>query len=283
MSTLRDLLADAAARLAGHVETPRLDAQLLLAHAIGRDRAWLYAWPEASVDAAQAQYFGELLAARLEGRPIAYLTGSREFWSLDLRVTPDTLIPRPETEQLVEIALTLPLPRSARVLDMGTGSGAIALALHSERPDWRITALERSADALEVARSNALTLGAGTIDWRLSDWFEALTAGERFDLIVANPPYIAPTDPYLERGDLRFEPRSALAAGEQGIADLRRIVSGAPDRLDRGGWLWLEHGFAQGPAVAGLLNRHGFSRVDTRADLAGHDRHSGGQWPAQVR
>lgn len=280
MNTVRALLSRARSRLGGKSAAAAVDAEVLLAHVLGRERSWLYAWPEHIPDADSLETFEQLLSLREQGRPIAYLIGEREFWSLPLKVSPDTLIPRPETEHLIEIALELELPDDARVLDLGTGSGAIALALGSERPAWRITALDRSPAALAVARQNAVRLGLDNISFLHSNWFEALAAGVKFDLILGNPPYVAARDPHLERGDLRFEPPQALVSGPEGLDDIRLIAAAAPAFLRPGGWLWLEHGAGQGARVTELLHSHGFERVTLRRDLAGHERHSGGRLPA---
>lgn len=277
--TIRELLVDAASRLAAGAEDPHLEAQVLLAHALQRDRAWLFAWPEHRPTTDQAAHFADLIRQRMLGRPIAYLTGVREFWSLALHVDPHTLIPRPETEQLVEIALELPLPPAARVLDLGTGSGAIALALARERPQWRITAVDRSAAALAVARGNAQRLGLGRVEFLCSDWFDALPAQATFDLILSNPPYIAAQDPHLARGDLRFEPASALVSGPDGLDAIREIVAAAPRHLTAAGWLWLEHGAEQAEAIAAELSRHAFREVRSTRDLAGLPRHAGALAP----
>lgn len=280
MNRIRELTDTARERLADVADDPLLEVQVLLAHVLGRDRAWLYAWPEYTVPADQCSRFDALLRRRQAGHPIAHLTGRREFWSMPLRVDPATLIPRPETEQLVETVLALDLPDDARVLDLGTGSGAIALALAGERPGWRITALDRSIAALRIATANADERRFANVHWLCSDWFAALERRPLFDLIVSNPPYIAEGDPHLARGDVRFEPRSALVSGGDGLDDIRRIVAAAPVHLAPGGWLWLEHGYDQGDAVSGLLAAGGFSDVATHRDLAGRERHSGGRLPA---
>jgi release factor glutamine methyltransferase len=277
MASVRELLR-AADALPG--DDPRRDAETLLGHCLGRSRAWLYTWPESDVAPEQARTYRDLLARRRDGFPVAYLTGEREFWSLPLAVNPHTLIPRPETETLVEWALALPLPETATVVDLGTGSGAIALAVASEREGWRITAVDRSAAALEVAAANARRNGLDRIEFVESDWFSQL-GGRRFDLLLSNPPYVAPDDEHLRRGDLRFEPPEALVAGQGGLAELTALVTGAPDHLRDNGWLLLEHGCEQGTAVRGLLSGRGFSEVATRRDMAGLERISGGRWRAE--
>jgi len=210
---------------------------------------------------------------------VAYLTGSRAFWSLELKVTPATLIPRPDTETLVEWALErLPPAAALSIADLGTGSGAIALALARERPQCRITATDASAAALAVAQDNAASNQIANVAFRAGRWFAPL-AGERYHLIVSNPPYIPAADPHLGRGDLRFEPRSALAAGPDGLDDIRLLVAGAPHHLTANGWLLLEHGYDQAAAVRTLLLQHGYHEVQTRHDATGHERISGGRAP----
>lgn len=276
--TLAALIDKAAAELAVASPAPRLDAELLLAHALGKERSYLRAYPEKHLDTQALEVFRGLLAARKGGEPIAYLTSKREFWSLPLKVTTATLIPRHETELLVELALQR-IPKSAawRLLDLGTGSGAVALALAHERPRCRITATDLSAPALAVAVENAADLGLANVEFLDGDWFIPL--GKRqFHLIVSNPPYVREGDPHLKMGDVRFEPHSALTAGSDGLRDLSRIIASAPRYLEQGAWILLEHGHDQGPAVRALLSEHGFHDVTTSRDLHGVERASSGLW-----
>jgi release factor glutamine methyltransferase len=239
----------------------------------------LYAHGDAIADAALVACFETLVARRVAGEPVAYLTGRRGFWSFDLTVTPATLIPRVETELLVELALArLPRDREPRIADLGTGSGAIALALAHERPRARVVATDASDAALAVARDNAIALGIDNIDLRRGDWLAALS-GERFDLIASNPPYIASDDPHLGVGDLRHEPAAALASGCDGLDAIRVIVRDAPAHLVTDGWLLLEHGLEQGRAVRDLLHAAGFVDVATEHDLEGRDRVTLGRMP----
>jgi release factor glutamine methyltransferase len=268
---VRQLLAAAAARLGGG-DDARAEAELLLAHALGRSRAWLYAWPEFEPAAAQAAQFERLLEARRRGEPIAYLTGRREFWSLDLAVTPAVLIPRPETELLVELALArMPQDEACTVADLGTGSGAIALALARERRLSRVLATDASADALALARANAQHLGIANVAFAQGDWYAAL-GDARFDLIVSNPPYIEAGDRHLLEGDLRYEPAAALASGGDGLDAIRRIGAHAREHLNAQGWLLLEHGWDQAARVRELLHDHGFGTARSARDAAGHER-----------
>ncbi|MEP0203391.1 MAG: peptide chain release factor N(5)-glutamine methyltransferase [Halioglobus sp.] len=261
-------------------DSARRDTEILLCHCLDKPRSWLYTWPEASVEGPVLSKFNSLLTARSEGQPIAYLTGEREFWSLTLKVNSHTLIPRPETEGLVEWALSLELPSRSNVADLGTGSGAIALALASERPDWHLLAVDSSESALAVARENADTQSLANVELLSSSWFDGL--GERsFDLVVSNPPYVDEHDPHLGQGDVRFEPTSALVAKHKGFADLQAIVNGSRDYLRKGGWLLLEHGYEQAATLRDLLKESGFSDVTSRVDLAGHERVTGGCWHAE--
>lgn len=260
-------------------DSARRDTEILLCHCLGKSRAWLYTWPEKEVARDCARDFEKLLAQRREGVPVAYLTGEREFWSLQLAVSDATLIPRPETEILVSWVLELALPNAASVLDLGTGSGAIALALASERPHWHVTALDVSQEALQVARGNAVRTRLTSVHFVQSDWYQAVI-GQRFNALLANPPYIDGDDPHLALGDVRFEPRSALVSSDSGLEDLGRLVTGAPDQLLDGGWLLLEHGFEQANAVCAMLHDAGFSQVSTRRDMSGQQRITGGRWHA---
>lgn len=277
--SLSALLNTAAHQLAAVSDTPRLEAELLLAAALDRPRVYLHAWPEHTPEPEPAARFADWLERRLRGEPIAYLLGRREFWSLDLEVTPDTLIPRPETELLVELALArLALERPVAVADLGTGSGAIALALALERPRARVVATDRSPAALTVARCNAKRLGIDHVEFREGEWCKPL-AGAWFDLIVSNPPYVATTDPGWRRSELRYEPSEALAAGADGLDALRAIIRHAPDHLQPNGWLLLEHGYDQGAVVPALLRERGFTDVNDHLDSAGLSRASSGRWP----
>jgi|TARA_R110000796_G_scaffold8950_5_gene30801 release factor glutamine methyltransferase len=258
-------------------ESPVLDAELLLCHVLGKGRSYLRTWPEAQPSAEQVERFLVLLARRRTGEPVAYLLGERGFWSLDLQVSPATLIPRADTERLVELGLELGPTGVAQVLDLGTGTGAIALALAAERGDWQLTGSDRVPDAVALAQSNAERLQLSNTRFLLSNWFSALQ-GQCFDLILSNPPYIAAEDPHLAQGDVRFEPRSALVSGADGLDDIRLLVAAAPDHLKQGGWFLLEHGWQQSAAVQALLVERGFVDVDSWTDLAGHPRVTGGCW-----
>lgn len=258
---------------------PRRDAEVLVQHALGCDRAWLFAHSSDSLEADQVAHISDLFARCTAGEPVAYVTGIREFWSLPLQVSPAVLIPRPDTETLVEWALELAdLGDFDAALDLGTGSGAIALALKASRPGLQVAAVDRSPEALAQAAANGAALNL-PVDWIESDWFTALV-GRRWPLLVSNPPYIAEGDPHLERGGLPAEPRAALVSGVDGLTAIRAIVAGAPAHLEPGGWLLIEHGFAQAASVRELLTTGGFSKVASRCDLGGHERVTGGCWHA---
>lgn len=278
--TVAALLDAAAARLGDALgldrREARLEAKTLAAHVWRVAPAWLIAHDRDPVEADRATRFDALLARRLAGEPVAYLTGVREFYGRPFHVTPAVLIPRPDTELLVELALArLPPEAPHAVLDLGTGSGCIAVSLALERPNARVTAVERAADALAVARENAARLSA-SVEWLAGDWFEPLD-GRRFDIIVGNPPYVAANDPHLARGDVRFEPLGALASGTGGLDDLRRLIAYAPRHLQPGGSLLLEHGYDQAEAVRACLSAHAFTDIASWTDLAGIARVSGGK------
>ncbi len=278
-ATVASLLDDATARLATALalqkREARLEARVLAAFAWDVTPAWLVAHDTDSLAGAQGAQFKALLARRLSGEPVAHLTGTREFYGRRFHVSPDVLIPRPDTELLVELALArMPAGQGVEVLDLGTGSGCIAVTLALERPLARVTAVDRSAAALAIAQHNAGMLNAG-VEFLNSDWFAALV-GRRFNLIVGNPPYVAAADPHLAHGDVRFEPLTALAAGADGLADLRRLIAAAPDHLKPGGALLLEHGYDQGDAVQALLQTAGFRHGQSWNDLSGIRRVSGG-------
>ncbi|NBB33531.1 peptide chain release factor N(5)-glutamine methyltransferase [Pseudomonas kielensis] len=258
--------------------TARLDAELLLAAALGKSRSFLHTWPERIVPSDAALTFADYLQRRRGGEPVAYILGQQGFWKLDLEVAPHTLIPRPDTELLVETALELLPSTPAKVLDLGTGSGAIALALASERPAWQVTAVDRVLEAVALAERNRQRLHLQNVTVLSSHWFDALK-DHRYTLIISNPPYIAAADPHLVAGDVRFEPASALVAGTDGLDDLRVIITQAPQHLEAGGWLMLEHGYDQAQAVRDLLLAQGFVEVHSRMDLGGHQRISLGRLP----
>ena len=251
-----------------------LDAQVLLCHVLARPSSYLFTWPERELDAQQQQRFLDLLTRREQGEPVAHLTGEREFFGRRFSVTADTLIPRPDTETLVELALQLGPAGPARVVDLGTGTGAIGLSLALERPQWQVSLTDLSAAALSVAESNARQLGA-RVTLQQGSWLEGCHGP--FDLIVSNPPYIDPADHHLEEGDVRFEPRSALVADQPGLADLATIITQASTRLVAGGWLLLEHGYQQGGEVRALMEVGGFDAVRTERDLGGNERVSLGR------
>ena len=279
--TIGDALRKAVPLL-GDSDTARIDAEILLAHALNKPRSHLFAWPEKSLATPEQQHFNDLLEARRRGQPVAYLTGTREFWSLALKVTPGTLIPRPETELLVELAIDRIRERNySSLLDLGTGSGAIALAIASECPNLRITACDVSPAALAVARENADTLSTSNISWIQSDWFSNIPL-ETFGIIVSNPPYIEAADSHLQIGDVAHEPKLALSSGRDGLDAIRQIAQQAPEYLCEGGMLMFEHGYTQGNAVREILSSGGFTSLETRQDLSGLDRVSSGMRPTSV-
>lgn len=280
---IREAIQQASKELAPSSESARLDAELLLCKILGKDRSYLFAWPEKELNTQQQTNFHSLVEQRLQGQPVAYLLGYREFWGMELEVTNATLIPRPDTELIVQLALERIAQQTApKILDLGTGTGAIALALAKERPDADILAVDKSKAALEVAQRNQAKLGFANLKLLNSDWFNALPKYSHFDLIVSNPPYIAETDLHLSQGDVRFEPRSALSSGVQGLDDLNYLIQTAPTYLALNGWLLLEHGYDQGLAVTTLLKATGYTEVACYQDLAGNDRVSLGRYLKQA-
>jgi release factor glutamine methyltransferase len=279
-SSIQDILRNDSQQLEAALNldpgSARIEVQCLLQAVLQVNRAWLLTHPEQLLSNGQQSRFHELFGRRICGEPIAYLLGEREFYGLTFKVSPATLIPRPETELLVELALQrIPQHGTCRILDLGTGSGAIALSIAHARRDAEVVAVDASAAALEVAQANAQQPGIGNVRLLNSDWFSALR-GERFDIIVANPPYIAAGDVHLAQGDVRFEPRTALASGTDGLQDIRRIVAQARDHLSVNGWLLLEHGYDQAAQVRALLQQAGYAGVFSARDLAGIERVSGG-------
>ena len=279
--TISQALKQATEQLSGLPRSnPRLEAEILLAHVLDKPRTHLFAWPDNPLDRDSQVRFESLVARRLSGEPSAYLTGCREFWSLDLKVTHETLIPRPETELLVERALQLiPVKSAVQIADLGTGSGAISAAIASERPACRLLATDISAAALAVASENFKKLGLENLRCAMGDWCSALPAELRFDLIVSNPPYVASDDPHLAEDGLPWEPASALISGVDGLNDIRKIVQTAADHLLPGGWLLLEHGYDQGEQVVRMLSSAGYRNCSTTRDLGGMGRVSQGQLP----
>ncbi len=266
-NTIRQQLAWATALFEAISDSARLDSEILLAHCLKRDRSYLMTWPERELDAGHIDCFHSLVQRRLEPQPVAYLVGSREFYSLQLETTPTTLVPRPETELLVEKSLQLLASKqSPSILELGTGTGAIALALKQHCADCRLTATDINAETLEVARRNATKHGL-EVEFIQSDWYRSLDPDHGYDLIVSNPPYIAANDPYLSNGDLPAEPRNALCSGESGLEALEVIIRGAVDHLQPGGWLVLEHGYDQQQQVQQLLLGQGFDLVETFHDF----------------
>ncbi|MCI0506722.1 MAG: peptide chain release factor N(5)-glutamine methyltransferase [Gammaproteobacteria bacterium] len=282
MSTIKQALAVACIQLNQHPGAPaRLEAEILLAYVLGKPRAYLHTWPELPLENHILNQYQALVQRRCLGEPIAYITGQREFWGLPLNVSPATLIPRPETERLVEIALELiPAEASWRIADLGTGGGALALALGSERPRCEITGTDISAAALAIAEENRRHLNLVNVRFAAGRWFDPLK-GLRFDLVVSNPPYVGCNDPHLQEGDLRFEPQQALSAGPDGLEAIREIICDAVDYLIPGGWLILEHAFDQGDSVTTLFIENGFTRVFCHRDYAERERATAGQLPAK--
>lgn len=278
MTAVAELLRQAASALKEVSDSPRLDAELLLCHALNKDKTFLFTWPDHEPGDIAEVRFNELLDRRGKGEPVAYLLGYREFYGHRFMVSPATLIPRPDTELLVETALSL-LPEEAAmtVADLGTGTGAIGISLALARPQWTVLASDCSRDIVDLAERNARALKADNVRLLQSDWLAAIDGP--LDAVLSNPPYIAGDDPHLDQGDVRFEPRSALVASDNGLDDLREIAVQSSEKLAAGGWLLMEHGFDQGAAVRQLLLEAGFDGVETRQDLAGHERCTLGRKP----
>ncbi|MBB1321145.1 MULTISPECIES: peptide chain release factor N(5)-glutamine methyltransferase [Shewanella] len=276
-STIAEALQWAYSQLAATSESAHVDAEALLLHCLNKNRSFLYTWPERQLTSEQFKAYSQMIAKRQNGTPVAHIIGEREFWSLPFIVNDSTLIPRPDTEILVETALNLSVRHNARVLDLGTGTGAIALALASERPKWRITAIDNVPEAVELAKANRGNLNLPDVEIIQSDWFSAVKQRD-FDLIVSNPPYIDEADEHLHLGDVRFEPQSALTAGNEGYADLYYIAEQARAHLLTGGYLLLEHGYEQAIKVREKLIELGYHNVATVRDFGSNDRCTLGQW-----
>jgi release factor glutamine methyltransferase len=256
----------------GENTSPSIDAAVLLCHTLDKPRSYLLTWPEKHLTLEQEQHFNELLTRRLTGEPVAYIVGEREFWSLPLKVSPSTLIPRPDTERLVEVALDKTLGKTGDILDLGTGTGAIALALASEMPNRNVTGIDLRSEAQQLASENAERLKITNTTFLNGSWFEPLPENSRFSLIVSNPPYIEKDDPHLFQGDVRFEPITALVAEEKGLADIKHIADNARHYLEADGWLAFEHGYDQGDAVREIMQALGYLDVMTEKDYGGNDR-----------
>ncbi|GAA4651856.1 peptide chain release factor N(5)-glutamine methyltransferase [Kistimonas scapharcae] len=267
---VRDIL-QRARELTSLSSTPALDVELLLCHVLNKPRSWLFTWPEYELTADQLATVNQLIDQRLTGHPVAYLIGTRDFWNLTLNVSPDTLIPRPDTELLVEQALARLDPSPHKVADLGTGTGAIALALAAERPNWQVIGTDRIEAAVQLARHNADMNGLRHVQFYTGTWCDALPDKD-YDLIVSNPPYIRADDPHLHQGDARFEPSSALTSGIDGLDDIRIIAKQALQHLNPRGWLILEHGYDQGNDVRNILKQQHYTDIETLRDLAGHER-----------
>ncbi|WP_281223558.1 peptide chain release factor N(5)-glutamine methyltransferase [Photobacterium sanguinicancri] len=259
-------------------DSPHIDAAVLLCHVLDKPRSYLLTWPEKTLEDAQQQMFDALVARRIQGEPIAYIVGEREFWSLPLKVAPHTLIPRPDTERLVELALDKMPSQACRVLDLGTGTGAIALALASERADALVTGIDLRPETAQLATENGQRLGITNAAFLSGSWYSPLSANDQFAVIASNPPYIDDQDPHLAQGDVRFEPLTALVAPDNGLADIRIISEQGRQHLQTDGWLLMEHGFEQGFAVRQILQDLGYTQVETAQDYAGLDRVTLGCW-----
>ncbi|WP_117233520.1 peptide chain release factor N(5)-glutamine methyltransferase [Vibrio maerlii] len=276
--TVEQLLKQATEQLtANGSESPSLDAAVLLCHALNKPRSFLFTWPDKVLSEEEQGAINDLISERLTGKPVAYIVGEREFWSLPLKVSPSTLIPRPDTERLVEVALDLTIDANGPILDLGTGTGAIALALASEMPNREVIGVDLREEAQQLATENSKNLSISNARFVLGSWFEPI-GDLRFDLIVSNPPYIDEQDPHLDQGDVRFEPKSALVADDKGMADIRWIATNARSYLNTGGWIAFEHGYDQGKVTREFLESLGYSMVATQQDYAGNDRVTLGKW-----
>lgn len=278
MTDIQQALAQATEQLAASSDTPLLDAEVLLCHCLDKPRSFLRAWPEKLLEAATYTTFSSLIAERQHGMPVAYLTGTREFWSREFQVTTEVLIPRPDTELLIELSLSLLPKHPLNILDLGTGSGIIGITLAAERPDCRITACDVSPSALDVAESNARKLNIQNITFIHSNWLENIN-DKNFDLIISNPPYIDAEDPHLTRGDVRFEPKSALVSSQQGLSDIKHILQQSAIYLQKSGLVMLEHGYQQQNEVQAIFKKYKYQNISTHKDLAGHPRATVGSKP----
>lgn len=282
MLTIKTALAEAVGLLDAVSESPLLDAEVLLCKILGKDRSSLRTWPDAELSAAQIHAYQALVNDRQQGKPIAYIIGKREFWSRDFHISPDVLIPRPDTESLVELSLRLiPKNQPCKIIDLGTGSGIIAITLAAERPHAQISATDISPTALQIAKANAAKHKVKNIQFYQSDWFDNIPAG-KFDLIVSNPPYLAEDDGHLKEGDLRFEPLTALVADGQGLSDIQSIAETAYDRLENGGFLLVEHGYNQKERIQIIFGALGYYNVQTHCDLSKQPRVTSGQYQSST-
>jgi release factor glutamine methyltransferase len=281
VQSIKSVLANAVKSLEMTSDSALLDAEVLLCTALGKERTYLRAWLDQELHPEQIAAFNLLLQQRQQGKPIAYIIGKREFWSRDFQVTPDVLIPRPDTELLIELSLALmPANQSCKIIDLGTGSGIIAITLAAERPHAHISATDISAAALACAKTNAAKHNVGHIQFHQSNWFDSVPDG-KFNLIISNPPYVAEDDEHLQRGDLRFEPLTALISAQQGLSDIKTIAETARNRLENGGFLLVEHGYNQREDLQNIFRPFGYQQVQTHADLSGQPRVTSGQYLSQ--
>lgn len=279
--TIKQLIAQASAQLAAISDTQTLDCQILLTQVLDKPNSYLLTWPEKTLNQTQIDAFNALFSRRLAGEPVAYIIGEREFWSLPLSVSPATLIPRPDTETLVELVLNQHPEKGLKCLDLGTGTGAIALALASESPSWVIEGVDFNEEAVDLAKHNQVKCQLPQVTFYQSDWFSQINENS-FDIIVSNPPYIDESDPHLAQGDVRFEPLSALVAPEKGFSDIEHIIETARSYFgSNGGWLYLEHGFEQAHGVQTILKRYGYQEIATQKDFGGNPRITYARYAAQ--